>query len=104
MNLDDVQSQSDLLQQAAEIISSGELGIFPTETVYGIGALYRAPGAREKLAAAKERPADQPFTVHIGSMEQLDELVNEVPEKIRRVVDTFWPGPMTIIIPDGTKI
>ena len=104
MNLDDVQSQPDLLQQAAEIISSGELGIFPTETVYGIGALYRAPGAREKLAAAKERPADQPFTVHIGSMEQLDELVNEVPEKIRRVVDTFWPGPMTIIIPDGTDM
>lgn len=92
-----------LLREAAEIIAAGELVIFPTETVYGIGAVHGMTGAREKLAAAKERPAEQPFTVHIGSVNQLDSLVTEIPKKIRLAIDAFLPGPMTIILPDGSE-
>ena len=103
LNLDDQVARPDLLQQAADILSSGELGIFPTETVYGIGAVHGSAGAREKLAAAKERSAEQPFTVHIGSMEQFNGLIADIPDKVRCVIDTFWPGPLTIIIPDGSN-
>lgn len=102
LNLDNENLDPDLFHEVAERVSSGELVIFPTETVYGIGAAHGLPGAREKLATAKERPTDQPFTVHIGSLEQLDSLVEEISEKVRRTIEAFWPGPLTVILPDGS--
>ena len=102
LTLDSENPDHGLLREAADVITTGELAIFPTETVYGIGAVHGLAGARERLAAAKERPAEQPFTVHIGSLEQLDSLVPEIPSKIRLAIDAFLPGPMTIILPDGS--
>ena len=102
LTLDSENPDPDLLREAAGIVTAGDLVIFPTETVYGIGTVHGMAGAREKLAVAKERPADQPFTVHIGSLEQLDSLVTEIPDRIRHVIDTFFPGPLTVILPDGS--
>lgn len=102
LTLDSENPDPDLLREAAGVVTAGDLVIFPTETVYGIGTVHGMAGAREKLAAAKERPADQPFTVHIGSLNQLESLVTEIPDRIRHVIDAFFPGPLTVILPDGS--
>ena len=81
---------------------------FPTETVYGLGADALDEKASAKIYAAKGRPSDNPLIVHISDIEQLDKLVCEIPDNAKKLMDAFWPGPMTLIfkksglVPDGT--
>jgi L-threonylcarbamoyladenylate synthase len=87
-------------EQLDEIIKAykdGEVIAFPTETVYGLGANIYNDEAIEKIYIAKKRPADNPLIAHIGNMEQLSELVEKVPSKARKLIEVFWPGPLTII-------
>ena len=86
------------LQMAAELLARGELVAFPTETVYGLGAHALNRDAVPGIFAAKGRPADNPLIVHIWRREQLTDLchVNPLAEKL---MDAFWPGPLTIILP-----
>lgn len=86
------------LKKAAEIIRAGGTVIFPTETVYGLGADALNPSAVNKIYAAKGRPGDNPLIVHIYSTKQLEDLVSEVPEDAQKLIDAFWPGPLTIIL------
>jgi protein arginine phosphatase len=89
------------VKQAAEILASGGLVAFPTETVYGIGANADSPDALGRLHALKERPPDKPFSVHIGDRAALRHHVDDVPVTGRKLMDRFWPGPLTIVFGDG---
>lgn len=83
---------------AGEIIKQGGLVAFPTETVYGLGANALDENAVRSIYTAKGRPSDNPLIVHISDIKMLNELVSEVPQKARMLMDKFWPGPLTIIM------
>ena len=85
------------MREAAEIIRSGGLVAFPTETVYGLGANALDPEASKRIYAAKGRPSDNPLIAHISCMEDLPALVREIPEAGRRLAEAYWPGPLTMI-------
>lgn len=83
---------------AAEILKSGGLVAFPTETVYGLGGDALMPEASKKIYAAKGRPSDNPLIVHIAEVDSVNDLAEEVPEKAKLLMEAFWPGPLTIIL------
>jgi len=87
------------LSEAAKQLREGGLIAFPTETVYGLGADARSTAAVERIFAAKGRPSDNPLIVHIAHREQLHELVLPYPELAAALMDRFWPGPLTIVLP-----
>ena len=93
---------------AAETVRSGGLCVFPTETVYGIGADATDSRAAEKIYRAKGRPSDNPLIVHIADISELEPLAAEIPESARLLAEKWWPGPMTLIfkkkaaVPDET--
>lgn len=72
---------------------------FPTETVYGLGADALNPEAVGKVYAAKGRPSDNPMIVHISSKNDLSYLTFEITDDIRKLMDAFWPGPLTMVVP-----
>ena len=82
---------------AGEILRSGGTVIFPTETVYGLGANALDASAVRKIFAAKGRPSDNPLIVHIAELSMLPQLVREIPESAQKLIDAFWPGPLTLI-------
>ena len=85
------------MREAAEIIRSGGLVAFPTETVYGLGANALDPEASKRIYAAKGRPSDNPLIVHICRFEELLSIAKEVPPQAEKLADAFWPGPLTMI-------
>lgn len=97
-----------ILTKAGEILQAGGLVAFPTETVYGLGANALNEEAAKKTYAAKGRPSDNPLIVHIADIEAIDKIVEHVSDKARRVMEKFWPGPLTMIfekkdiVPAGT--
>ncbi len=92
------------LTRAAEILRAGGLVALPTETVYGLGANALDPAAVACIFAAKRRPAWDPVIVHIADLGQLDQLVSAVPESARRLMDAFWPGPLTLLLPRSIAV
>jgi L-threonylcarbamoyladenylate synthase len=92
------------LQRAAQLLSDGGLVALPTETVYGLGANALDATAVEKIFLAKQRPSWDPIIVHVASVEMLDGLVERVPEGARRLMATFWPGPLTLLLPRSQAI
>ena len=95
--IDKNQINEQILAKAGEILKNGGLVAFPTETVYGLGANALDEKAAMKTYAAKGRPSDNPLIVHIADVSALDAIVTEVPEKAKKVMDKFWPGPLTLI-------
>ena len=87
------------LDCAAGILRVGGLVALPTETVYGLGANALDEAAVERIFAAKRRPAWDPVIVHVASVEMLRGLVKAVPETARLLMETFWPGPLTLLLP-----
>jgi L-threonylcarbamoyladenylate synthase len=94
------------LAQAAAVLRSGGLVAFPTETVYGLGADATNPKAIERLNQLKGRPPEKPYSLHIYSTSQLREFVTSVPPLAAKLMERFWPGPLTIVIPgaDGKSV
>ena len=92
------------MEEAAQLIRSGELVAFPTETVYGLGADALNPQASKKIYAAKGRPSDNPLIVHIAKFEDLEEIAKEVPQEAKKLADAFWPGPLTMIVNKNEKV
>lgn len=84
--------------EAAKILKDGGLVVFPTETVYGLGADAFNSGACQKIYEAKGRPSDNPLIVHIAGPDIPEQLVREIPEDAKKLMETFWPGPLTIIL------
>lgn len=85
------------LTEAAQILKDGGLVAFPTETVYGLGANALDEEAAKRIYAAKGRPSDNPLIAHISCAEELEALVEEISPGGRKLMDRFWPGPLTII-------
>ncbi|MGO9324279.1 MAG: L-threonylcarbamoyladenylate synthase [Terracidiphilus sp.] len=86
------------LERAAEILRGGGLVALPTETVYGLGANALDRAAVERIFAAKSRPAWDPVIVHVAPGAMLDGLVEEIPDAARRLMEAFWPGPLTLLL------
>lgn len=87
-----------VLDRAAEIIKNGGTVAFPTETVYGLGADGLNPEAVRKIFRAKERPPGNPLSLLVHSREDVKRVAKNLPENAIRLMDTFWPGPLTIIL------
>jgi len=85
------------IKEAAEIIKSGRLVAFPTETVYGLGANALDETAARKIFEAKGRPSDNPLIVHVSDAKMLSDIVQKAPETAYKLIEKFWPGPLTII-------
>ena len=86
------------LQEASEILKNGGLVLFPTETVYGIGANALDDNAVKKIFVAKGRAQDNPLILHIADMSMLDNIVENISDIEHKLMDAFWPGPFTIIL------
>ncbi len=94
----------DDLQRAADLLRRGELVAVPTETVYGLAGVADESEAVRKIFAAKGRPADHPLIVHLPGIEAMDDWAAEVPEAARKLAETFWPGPLTLILPKAGHV
>ena len=86
------------IDEAANAIKEGKLVVFPTETVYGLGANALDEEAVKNIFAAKGRPSDNPLIVHIADVQQLEKLVREIPEYAQSLINAFWPGPLTLVM------
>lgn len=84
--------------QAIDLLNQGEVVAFPTETVYGLGAVATNDSAVKKIFEAKGRPSDNPLIVHIGTIEEVSNYIEEIPDNAKKLMDCFWPGPLTIIM------
>ncbi|SJN31777.1 TsaC protein (YrdC domain) required for threonylcarbamoyladenosine t(6)A37 modification in tRNA [Microbacterium esteraromaticum] len=87
------------MRHARQAIARGELVVLPTDTVYGIAADAFSPAAVQRLREAKGRGRDMPPPVLVSGQEMLAALVEEVPEAVQKLVDAFWPGGLTIVLP-----
>ncbi len=94
----DARESSEVLERAAGILRAGGLVALPTETVYGLGANALDRAAVQRIFAAKSRPAWDPVIVHVASRAMLEELVELIPERARRLMEAFWPGPLTLLL------
>ena len=103
-----IKQDEEKIKEAAGFIKNGGTVVFPTETVYGLGADALNAKAVEKIFKAKGRPQDNPLIIHVSSKD-IEVYVKEVPEVANKLIDKFWPGPLTIIlrkkdiIPDVTS-
>ena len=87
------------LQQAAELLRAGETVAFPTDTVFGLGANAQNDTAVQKIYEAKGRPSDKPLILLIHDKAQLQQFVDEVSDVAVKLIETFWPGPLTLVLP-----
>jgi L-threonylcarbamoyladenylate synthase len=87
------------IAQAAQALRAGELVGLPTETVYGLAADADNEAAVAQIYAAKGRPSDHPLIVHVASSAQVARYAAQVPDFAQRLIDAFWPGPLTLILP-----
>jgi L-threonylcarbamoyladenylate synthase len=92
------------IRKAADIIRSGGLVVFPTETVYGLGANALDAAAVKKIYALKGRPSSSPLIVHVASIEQARRLAVEWPEEAEQLAREYWPGPLTLVVPKQQSI
>ena len=97
-----------IMMEAGELLKSGALVAFPTETVYGLGANALDEKAAAKIYSAKGRPSDNPLIIHIAEMKSLELITEEIPKAAYLLAEKFWPGPLTMvmkkskIVPYGT--
>jgi L-threonylcarbamoyladenylate synthase len=87
------------IDEAARLLAAGELVAFPTETVYGLGADAGSDQAVAKIFAAKGRPSDHPLIVHVPDASVVDRFASQVPAFAHGLMQAFWPGPLTLILP-----
>ena len=90
---------AEVIQTAAKILQEGGLVAFPTETVYGLGGNGLDSAACEKIYIAKGRPSDNPLILHISEFEELNPIVREISPAAQKLMDAFWPGPLTMVFP-----
>lgn len=88
----------DAIEQAARRLAAGELVAFPTETVYGLGADAGSDAAVAGIFRAKGRPSDHPLIVHVSGAEAVPQFASAVPAVAERLMQAFWPGPLTLIL------
>ena len=104
LTVDPNHPESAAIHEAAALIRAGQLVAFPTETVYGLGANALDAAAADGIFRAKGRPATDPLIIHIHMSQQLADLTTAVPESAQRLIDAFWPGPLTLVLPRGPRV
>lgn len=104
VNMTQENIDKEAIVKAGEIIRNGGLVAFPTETVYGLGANALDEKAAKSIYIAKGRPSDNPLIVHIADTSELDSLVEYVSDGAKRLMDKFWPGPLTIVFKKSKNI
>lgn len=95
--------KEDEIEQAAEEIKNGKLVLFPTETVYGIGASAFDENAVKNIFVAKGRAQDNPLIVHVCNIQMVEDIVEKISPLEKKLIEKFWPGPLTIIFPRKDK-
>ena len=96
--VDEIVDNSENYAQAVDFLNNSEVVAFPTETVYGLGAVATDERAVKKIFKAKGRPSDNPLIVHVGTMEEVALYINDIPEIAKKCMDVFWPGPLTLVM------
>lgn len=104
LKLDPASPDTEAIDRAASIIRNGGLVAFPTETVYGLGADAMNAQAIERIFLAKGRPADNPLIVHVSDMEMLARVAINVSENTNRLIEEFWPGPLTLVLKRKSEV
>lgn len=99
-----IANAKDGLDEAVSLIKNGELVVFPTETVYGLGANAFDPVAVAKIFEAKGRPQDNPLIVHISRVEEVKDIARDVPEVFYTLAERFMPGALTVVLPKSDLI
>ena len=97
-------SQANDIRRAAQVLRSGGLLAFPTETVYGLGADAENVHAVQRIFEVKGRPPTHPLIVHIGASDELARWAAEVPEAAKVLAERFWPGPLTLVLPRSDRV
>jgi len=87
-----------MLERAAELIKQGKIVVFPTETVYGIGTNGLDENAVKKLYDVKQRPLNKPITLLVSNMEMVNQIAKDITEVEYKIMEKFFPGPLTIIL------
>ena len=103
-NMKTIKIESDEIETAAGLLKKGEVVAFPTETVYGLGADATNATAVTKIFNAKGRAIDNPLIVHVGDRADLPIVTREVSTTAQKLMDTFWPGPLTLLLPKSSFI
>lgn len=98
IKLESLENNEEKLMEAAKILQEGGLVAFPTETVYGLGADGLNSEAAAKIYSAKGRPSDNPLILHIADMDMISKLAKNISEDAMKVMNAFWPGPLTVIL------
>lgn len=104
LQVDASKPEPEVIAAAANLLRIGELVAFPTETVYGLGADAFQPEAVEKIFLAKGRPAENPLLVHISQLKQLEHLAKAIPAGAQKLMQRFWPGPISLILPAVAQV
>ncbi len=97
-------SHPNAIKKAVEILSGGGLVAFPTDTVYGLGALVSLPAGITRLYEAKARSANKAIAVLLGDMSQLSQVTPGLSFPAQRLAERFWPGALTLIVPKHTHL
>ena len=98
ITLEQLEEERERWEEIADILRNGGLVAFPTETVYGLGADGLNCEAAAKIYAAKGRPSDNPLILHISDFQEIERLAMDVSEDANKVMNAFWPGPLTVIL------
>ena len=98
LTVDKVMNSEKTYAQAVDILNESQVVAFPTETVYGLGAVATDEKAVKRIFEAKGRPSDNPLIVHIGTKEEVDNYIEEIPAVAKQCMEAFWPGPLTIVM------
>lgn len=92
------------IEQAVAYLKADKLVAIPTETVYGLAGNAFSTKAITSIFETKNRPTFDPLIVHIADVSNLDSLVSEIPDKAKKLIEHFWPGPLTLLLPKSDRI
>jgi L-threonylcarbamoyladenylate synthase len=104
LTVDAARPSRELIARAAEELRAGGLVAFPTETVYGLGAIATDAKATARVFVAKDRPATSPLIVHVASIEQARKFAASWPDAAQRLAEAFWPGPLSLVLPKSSMV
>lgn len=96
--MDQSEEMEESINEAARLLQDKQVVAFPTETVYGLGADATDETAVQRIFDAKGRPSDNPLIVHVADQNQVEQLVVEIPDVARKLMQEFWPGPLTLVL------
>ena len=97
-------SATDAISRALDVLQAGGLVAFPTDTVYGVGALAFDGKAVESIYAAKDRPVEKAIPILLGDPGDIEKVGTDIPSSAHQLADRFWPGPLTLLVPKRASL